>query len=257
MSKNFLFVGGLTKSGTTLLQHVIDLHPEACCLIEQDLSLLLHLFNSENDAIKPYVEKGFDLKKYFPSLIEKILEKNCSKKIKGLNDNKFLIDNIYETLQLFESSKIIFIVRNPYDNFLSAWDHRKRLYKLKVIPKLGNKDDFFIERAVKWKYVNEKIYESSKRNPERIMIIRYEDMISNKRVSIERICYFLGLSSDKEIIENILDKSTIDKMKVSAKDETFFKKARTDFGRSSNMSDNIRTQIDNITIEVREFFKYT
>jgi len=255
MGKNLFFTGGLMKSGTTLLQKMLNMHPDICCLKEQDLNKLLKLFAKENDLIKPFVDE-FELKNYFPLMVKKILESKCEKKLMGLKDNKFLLDNIDEIPQVFQGSKMIFIVRNPIDNLLSWWDHNDRLAKLGLTKLEENKYDFFISRSHLWSRVNEKILSSYNNHRHDILVLRYEDIITNKELSLEKAFLFLKVKTSKNILENIIEKTSFSYMKRNAQDSDFFKEGRNDFGKSSDLDQKLKIEIEKITNKVSKSWNY-
>jgi len=255
MKNKIFFTGGFIKSGTTLVQKMLDIHPEICCKKEQDLNTLLKLFITEGESLKPFVD-GFNLKNYFPLMIEKILANNCNKKLMGLKENKFLLDNIYEIFQIFEDVKIIFIVRNPIDNLLSWWDHHLRLLDLGLVYKNFDQHDFLISRAITWSKLNERIISSSQYYPSDILIVRYEDILAHKGEMLEKICSFLDVNLNKNIIEDIANKTAFSKMKNDSKDPNFYKKARSDFGKSSILDNEIKLKIKAITQKEREHLNY-
>lgn len=258
MSEQILFVGGLIKSGTTLLQRILDHHPEVCCLIEQDLSHLLALFKSENDAIGSLVNKNFKLTQYFPLIVKNLLKHNCNKKIIGVNDNKFLLDNIDEILEIFENVKMIFIIRDPIDSILSGWDHRRRLSKLNVVSKKQKRqkrNDFLLERAYTWNAVTSKILNSVNNCPENIFTIKYEELVANKANTIQKVFNFLGIDHKPSIVAEIIKETTFEKMKKDANDPSFYKEARTG-GDTSKIDHNLLKQIYSLTIDNRKKLNY-
>jgi len=255
MDNKIFFTGGIVKSGTTLVQKMLDIHPDICCKKEQDLNILLKLFITEGESLKPFVD-DFNLKNYFPLMIEKILANNCNKKLMGLKDNKFLLDNIYEVFQIFEGVKIIFIVRNPIDNLLSWWDHHLRLTDLGMIDQNIDQHDFLISNAKMWSKINEKIISSSQHYPSDILIVRYEDILAHKVEILEKICSFLDVNLNKNIIDDIIKRTAFSKMKSDSKDPSFYKKARSDYGKSSNLDNKIKFKIEAITLKERENLNY-
>jgi len=255
MKNKIFFTGGIIKSGTTLVQKMLDIHPDICCRKEQDLNALLKFFITEGESLKPFVD-GFNLKNYFPLMIEKILANNCNKKLMGLKENKFLLDNIYEIFQIFEDVKIIFIVRNPIDNLLSWWDHHLRLTDLGMIDQNIDQHDFLISNAKMWSKINEKIISSSQHYPSDILIVRYEDILAHKVEILEKICSFLDVNLNKNIIDDIIKRTAFSKMKSDSKDPSFYKKARSDYGKSSNLDNKIKFKIEAITLKERENLNY-
>ena len=104
---NLFFCGGIAKSGTTLLQRILNLHDDITCELEDDLNFLLGEFikihKSYNSRIKQIGDRiGLkDIKPvsseiYFNALINIINgiaeERGSDKKFVGISDNNFLLE---------------------------------------------------------------------------------------------------------------------------------------------------------------------
>ena len=141
---NLFFCGGIAKSGTTLLQRILNLHNDISCQFEDDLNYLLQEFirihrgynlriKQTGDRIglkevKPVSSKVYDnaLFKIISDIAE---ERKLDKKFVGISDNNFLLENFNILNDNFTNSKSIIIFRNPIDRAISLWNHNHRLYK--------------------------------------------------------------------------------------------------------------------------------
>ena len=141
---NLFFCGGMPKSGTTLLQRILDLHPEISCNSEDNLeflaqsfldlhkkyNLILSLLASKTGAEKyKEIDKKVFLKNFYYLIKDIAINRNEKVKFIGISDNNFLLKNLVNLSNIFSNSKTIIIFRNPIDIALSAWDHNQRLYK--------------------------------------------------------------------------------------------------------------------------------
>jgi len=249
----YFFCGGPIKSGTTLLQRVLDSHPQISCQPEHYLNglfkSLIELGHSYNNKItqiaeimgqSPSLLENNSYLEAFYLLIQEIFL-NGDKEINGINDNDFIINNAQILLDRFEDSKIIYILRNPIDTSLSTWDHQIRLYKKNHDPELLkeltfnkqlNRDEFVIKRSREWGELASKILNNLEKNPDKVIVITYENLVTNKLETLESIFTFLGANFDKDTISNIIKNSSLEKMRNNSSNPEFYSKGRYDFGKS-------------------------
>ncbi|KAI3943400.1 hypothetical protein MKW92_030278 [Papaver armeniacum] len=120
------------------------------------------------------------------------------------------------------SSKIVYLCRNPKDNFISLWN-----YLNKRGPNITN--PFPIEKAFElfcngislfgpvWDNVLG-YWKASLENPEKVLFLKYEDLKKEPRSHLKKLAEFLGfpfsVEEEKgEVIENILKLSSFEFMK--------------------------------------------
>ena len=250
----YFFCGGPIKSGTTFLQRMLNSHPEISCQPEHYLNgLSKELFNiqtsynnklqyfSEIMGIQPKLVSQETFLNLFFYLLEEIFKNNDHKPISGINDNDFIINNSKLLLDQFTTSRIIYIVRNPFDVALSTWDHQFRLYKkegrpeiLKLLEVDGKLDKnlFVINRFKKLGQLMDKIYQTCQSFKERSIFVRYEDLIENKHEKLKDLFNFLGASSIDSVINKIVNSSSIEDMRISSRNPDFYAKGRINSGIS-------------------------
>jgi len=249
----FFFCGGPIKSGTTLLQRALDSHPLISCQPEHYLNGLfkglMELRQSYNNKIthiadimgqSPTLIENHSFLEAFYFLIQEIFS-NCHKELAGINDNDFIINNAQILLDRFQDSKIIYILRNPIDTSLSTWDHQIKLYKknhdVELLKELTfnqqlNRDKFVIKRSEEWGDLASKILSNLEKNSERVMLITYENLITNKIQTLKNIFIFLGVDSDKVTLDRIIESSSLESMRKNSSNPEFYLKGRSDFGQS-------------------------
>jgi len=276
--KNF-FCGGLPKSGTTLLQRSLDAHPEIACPSEHDLE---YLFKLSAENIKKYnhvylrMASNFGIKtkelsekiiiENFIDLTSKILENSDdNKKLKGLNDNKFLLNNAQLLLNFFKQSKIILIFRNPIDRACSAWRYNHKLYEsdgnmahLNLLKTNNQMNlELFVERQTSlWKKKFQELKKIKNKNEESIFFITYEDLVTKKKDMLKKILLFLEIKSSKQEIEDIEKLSSIKSMRNSSSNKSFYSKGDISFGKN-DLSEIFIEKMLNNSKEGIDFFNYS
>ena len=257
---------------------MLDSHPEISCQPENIFNDLLADFLDLRErynrklsnvaktlGINPVLAKKNAFVDSFYSLIgEFFLNKPASKKISGINDNYFILRNSKPVLKFFPKAKIIYIVRNPIDTALSTWDHFYRLYYETNNPgylnwlvnknKKIDKEFFLYNNSQEWNRDINLILDS-KADSENIKIVRYEDLIINKEINLIEILDFLGASSSKEIVQKLIDSSSLSKMKINSNNPNFYSKARLDFG-AADLNQKVRSKIISSTIKNLEKLNY-
>ena len=247
------FCGGPIKSGTTLLQRALDSHPLISCQSEHYLNglfkSLIEVCRSYNNKISliadimgqsPTLLEDHSFLEAFYFLIQEIFS-NSDKEITGINDNDFIINNAQILLDRFQDSKIIYILRNPIDTSLSTWDHQIKLYKKThntellrelTFDKQLNRDQFVIKRSREWGELASKILFNLEKNPTRVKLITYENLIKNKSQILESVFKFLGANTNKDTLSKILESSSLESMRNNSSNPEFYLKGRSDFGKS-------------------------
>lgn len=123
-----------------------------------------------------------------------------------------------------DKPKLIQVVRNPLDTFVSAWHHSCSKGKYR-----GSFDRFF-ERVVLnglfqsgcWFEYHAEIFEYCSKNCENTKLIFYEHMLKNGSVSeVKRITEFLGFDSEKIDVLNISERCNFQNMKKINNDHGF------------------------------------
>ncbi|XP_061167008.1 sulfotransferase 2A8-like [Saccostrea echinata] len=121
------------------------------------------------------------------------------------------------------NGKIIHCIRNPKDIAVSAFYHiiADPVTKDYWLPDWPNFFDDFLggesyygswfEREKEWE-------EAARQNPEKILIVYYEDLKKNSMETMRRISNFLGTSSDPTFLQAVYDECTFEKVKERKKD---------------------------------------
>jgi len=198
-SLNFVFIVGRGRSGTTLLQDILDRHPEILFPIESRLILylsdkyagthkitsafitaLLNDLYSEHKFKKHWKVPRADMARAFFDFENTRLDLEAICKIiylqyismydktviRLIGDKNPTYSLFIPTLiRIFPSAKFIHLVRNPKDNVVS---HRKTF---------GRTNLALMARG--WVCYNQAIEEQKKLCPDKFITIRYEDLVSD------------------------------------------------------------------------------
>ncbi len=245
MEKQLHFIVGIGRSGTTILSKLLNKYADVHCMPEANfLVFFLHKFRhkthfSETDIqlvfeeielytlTHPLVGWDFNIKEVKASIIEQVaiskeitytdlcilIYKNF--KVQGINKNKaqLLIDKnpsysifIDKISVAIPNAKFIWIVRDHRANILS----RKQSIYLKSPDVAYN--------ATRWTLYNQDIFNFCNNNPNKVLLIKYEDLVLNYNQVALRLQNFLGVSSNMELT-NSLDKQAIKIDEYDIKDE--------------------------------------
>ena len=264
---NLFFCGGIAKSGTTLLQKILNLHNDISCEFEDDLNFLLKeflkihiLYNSKIKQIgdriglkevKPVSSKVYDnaLFKIINDIAE---ERKLDKKFVGISDNNFFIENFNILRDNFKNSKSIMIFRNPVDRAISLWNHNHRLYKkennhghIKVLEIDGKLDlnRFVIHKSNLWNSQVKKIFEKIKKNDKNLLLITYELLCTKKSDVVKKIFNFIGCEYDDTTINDILENTSLENFRAKSSYPEFYDKGSLNFGEGFLNSETIKKSI--------------
>ena len=262
---NLFFCGCIAKSGTTLLQRILNLHNDISCEFEDDLNFLLQEFikihkkynlriKQTGDRIglkevKPVSAKVYDnaLFKIINDIAE---ERKLDKKFVGISDNNFLLENFNILNDNFTNSKSIIIFRNPIDRAISLWNHNHRLYKkeneyghIKVLEIDGklDLDKFVIHKSNLWNSRVKKIFEKKNKNS---LFITYELLCTKKSDVIKKVFNFIGCKYDNSTINSIVENTSLKDFKAKSSYPEFYDKGSLNFGEDFLKSETIKKSIE-------------
>jgi len=194
----YLLIIGAPRSGTTLLASMIGSHSNVAMLIEDRFFSIKKLTGKKILANKLCIPIQLELTQkanYFTRAVQKIgLLKNIS--VSRFNSEDYLS---------LKDSKIIAIIRDG--------DHVVR-----SIMKRGEKEKKIA--TGRWNRAIQIISELYKKNPDKTLVISYEDLVKEPEKLLGKICAFLQIEFEREMLEgykhNILypGESGIDKSRA-------------------------------------------
>jgi len=220
-AKNLFFITGRGRSGTWLLQSILDTHPEIC--VTPEALFIIHLYGKYTNTKKwttkrkaAFIhdlfteEKLIDWWQSTPEAIQNLLEKyppesHFSELCKaiyyeyaqrnGKEEAHLLGDKnpeyslyIKRLAQLYPESKFVHLVRDPRANVLSYQNVDFDVNDTAAL-------------AHRWKKYNEHILDCQRELPDRILLIHYEELLTDTQATLERICTFLGVDFMPRLLE--------------------------------------------------------
>uniref|UniRef100_A0A0E0MFP5 Sulfotransferase n=1 Tax=Oryza punctata TaxID=4537 RepID=A0A0E0MFP5_ORYPU len=169
--------------------------------------------------------------------------------------------------------RIVYICRDPKDAFVSTWFFTKN-NKVKVAgstellqhpaPSIEQVFDLFCDgRSVsgpQWHHVRE-YWEESQRRPNKVLFLRYEEMLREPARNVKKLAEFLGCPFTAEevaagVVDAIVDLCSIDQLKklqanntgvtdLAVKNETFFRKGLAG-DWSNHISSEMASRLDRV-----------
>jgi len=212
------FVIGKERSGTTLLQVMLNAHPNIVAPPESRFIIRLYI---KYGSVKEWTEKriksfcdnlfvepifrdywGIDKDRLYASLVsvkDKLTYPLLCKLIfyhySASKDARIFIDKnplyynfIPELCEIFPSAKFVHIVRDYRANILSHGH-------------VANLNLDTADMAYRWMKVHMIIEEQKCRLPEQWLTIKYEALVTNPEEVIRSVCDFFGIPFDKRMIE--------------------------------------------------------
>ena len=214
------FLLSAPRSGSTLLRVMLDGHPALFC--PPELHLLPFDTMQEREAGLAATYLGEGLQRAFMELMG--LDAEGSKafvdeltaqdlpiqqvygRLQALANGRLLVDKSpsygadMETLQqaeaLFEGARYIFLVRHPY----AVIDSCVRI-RLERLFGVSDVDPYEFAEQV-WAAINGNVLDFLRRvEPERQLLVRYEELVSTPAAVAQRLCGFLGIPFDEAVLK--------------------------------------------------------
>lgn len=230
LEKKRFFIVGLTRPGTIWLQHAINAHPDACCKGEG------HYTN----ALFPLLGKAYaDYNKHI--LTDKarmeaagISAANPGRTAAFSNDDvRFLMAiaagltldrwvgeddvacigektpehalNLESLTEIFPDALIIHVIRDGRDEAVSVYDYNLRLNPEGFTRKYENLSAFAEQFAGNWTRAVGAARYFGRSHGESYLEIRSEDLHTEASPDVEKLCRFLGIDDDPEVVAECVE----------------------------------------------------
>lgn len=215
---NLLFIVGRGRSGTSLLQTILNTHPQISVAPESQFIMFLRRRYQNTDWSESKIEKFSrdlwleermenwhlepevlkqELLKHnenaeFATLCKEVYyQYGLSKQkehLKVVGDkNPHYALYLKHLINLYPNARFVHIVRDPRDTILSY--------------KAVNFDaDHTSTLANRWNIYNKAILKFSRNMPEKFHFLRFEDLLANPEETLTKLCGFLGVEYDPEML---------------------------------------------------------
>ncbi len=226
--KKYVFVMGSGRSGTTMVRDVLGNHPEICSLPETSffdrlwaarffmgklskknsrLKFVWLFFYACGDRLIVNFNKKMELmankyadadffthKNLYTLMCDSLSEEHENVVVEKTPHHLLFMDFI---AQRYPEAKFIYITRDPVD-MVNSYISR------------GDLPSNYKQVAMEWVVGNEIGLMCLKKYPDRVVHIRYEDIIDNPIIAVEKLFNFIGKSFNERYL-NIKSNSTFDK----------------------------------------------
>jgi len=245
--KRLIFIGGSPRSGTTLVQNILDSHPDICgapeffCIPDiLGLRKNLHGFISVGwiDAICSYD----DVDRRIASLIEDLLlpladKYGCTYLSEKTPRNVLVFS---ELIDLFPGARFIHVIRDPRAIIASLLQVGKRQ---KDRGKRARSYMTSVPAAIR--YVKEYLragLAASAACPERVLTLVYEELVTNPEKETKKVCQFLEIPWSEEMMYPGRKKHLGEKAQTTGMSEGIWYSAET-YNRDPEPSDMNKWEI--------------
>lgn len=201
--KRLIFVGGSPRSGTTLVQNILDSHPEICGGPEFDNvhniiglrnSMLISLERGRTDV---FMNKEI-LDGRIAALIESFLLPYADRRQRRLVSEKtpWNVLAFSELLELFPAARLIFCVRDP-----RAIVGSMLMVGERAVSKQHDHPAFTVDIEAAIGTVRHCNDAGFKVVPHaRVFVAQYEQIVSRPESSVRQLCDFLGVTWDPAML---------------------------------------------------------
>lgn len=204
LGSRLVFVGGSPRSGTTLLQSMLDSHPDICGGPEFDLvpeiaGLRNRLRASVSSGRISVYGSGEDIDRETGSFIERLLLPYADSRGCRILSEKtpWNVLAFKELLEIFPEARFIFCVRDPRAVAASMLRVSKRAREQGFLSPSSTRN---LAAAIKTiKRTNEAGFEAA-RTSDRVLTATYERLVADPEGETRRICAFLGLPWSGEML---------------------------------------------------------
>ena len=222
------FILGRPRSGTTLLTTLFNAHPNV--RIAPEFPILLPLYQKfrkvkdwDETAIRSFVDHLFrhyvfnnrtldhymlDKDTFTAELMELKHKGTVQDFLKCINYHSFSVFEKEKTLRIgdknpvysiyikrflkiFPEAKFICIVRDYRDNFVSI----RKLSELKM------EAPILTLQVYRWKYALKGFLKYRKKYPERVRIVRYEDLVTDQERVVRELFEYIGITYDPSVFD--------------------------------------------------------
>lgn len=212
--EDLCFLVGFPRSGTTLLDTMLDVHPDVISIEER--ATLEQVINRIGDSTMGYPE---GLGTLSPQDIQECrkLYRSTVKGLVGDHNSKLVIDklpmrSLHAALiqRLFPKARILFALRHPCDvvlsNFMQNYAVNEAFVHFDTIEECCESYDRVM-----------RVWEASEdRLSLQVAYLRYEELIASPAETLEQVCSFLGIEPQETMLDTEARMATRDRVRTNS-----------------------------------------
>jgi hypothetical protein len=254
---------GLPKSGTTLLQRLLDAHPLVFCRGEHNLDYLQGRIGAimpdynrmlaladrrtvREGAVQVDAAAWMDIFAFAAGRIARAT--SAGEPLVGISDNT-MVDKLHALGAALGGPKIVVIFRNPVDVAVSAWHHNNRLageeddasHRDRMAAH-GGLDGWALRMAREFHAAVNR-YRGYLENHGNAMHVTYEALVADRAGEAARICRFLGVYADDATTAAMAAATDFGAMREASRNPAFFRSGRAAFGEGAGIGRDTRETI--------------
>lgn len=243
----YFFVSGAPKSGTTWVQRLLDAHPQVVCsgeghFVERLAQPLVKALEDYAKQQQLVAERVYEGKPYYKpltrqemigfarALIVQRMSARAGQGVEAIGDKTPRYTQFLGgLLALFPNARFINIIRHPYDVAVSLLHHGLRV-GMADADTPGSEAHLNLVRnsATQWSASQKAVAEFRAKRPQRMLHLRYEDLLERPHQLAAEMFAHLGVTADETVVGHAVDASSFEKLSGRKRGEearlSFFRK---------------------------------
>ncbi|XP_011506498.1 PREDICTED: protein-tyrosine sulfotransferase isoform X1 [Ceratosolen solmsi marchali] len=197
-----IFIGGVPRSGTTLMRAMMDAHPEVRCgqetrIIPRILQMRSHWLKSERESVR--LEEAGVSKEVMDSAIAafclEVIARHGEPAPRLCNKDPLTLKMGSYVLDLFPNAKFIFMIR----------DGRATVHSIisRKVTITGFDLSSYRQCMIKWNQAITMMYKQCKDvGPERCLMVPYEQLVLHPREWMQKILLYLDVPWNESVLHH-------------------------------------------------------
>ena len=221
LTREFLFISGAPKSGTTWLQKALDAHPNIVCsgeghfynVLVSALGQIMDYYYKQLEKVDAQVYQG---KPYYAPLAEEQHQFIAQSMVALMMGQRPIADGVRyvgdktpanalcmnELSRFFPGACFIHIVRDPRDVVVSTLKHGER-----VAIEIKDRNQHIQTISERWVEYNQKAFLFSEKSAGQFHWLRYRDLLHDFEKTFAALLQFLGLERSTDILKTCKEAS--------------------------------------------------
>ncbi|VVD05857.1 unnamed protein product, partial [Leptidea sinapis] len=197
-----IFIGGVPRSGTTLMRAMLDAHPDVRCgqetrVVPRILQMRQHWMKSQKESVR--LEQAGVSKTVLDNAIAafclEVIVRHGDPAPRLCNKDPLVLKMGTYVLDLFPNAKFVFMVR----------DGRATVHSIitRKVTITGFDLSSYRQCLTKWNHAVEMMYQQCRTlGPQRCLLVRYEALVLAPEPTLRRVLKFLDLSWDEAVLHH-------------------------------------------------------